>query len=126
MSPETRLDQAALETLLALVGGDPLLLAELIDSFLQETPPLLVTLRRSLEESNVTELRRVAHTLKSSSKDFGATRLSECARKLEEIGKAGMLEGAAALVAQVEDEYPQVKVALEAIRMGKYPWRNAK
>ena len=123
--PETRLDQAALETLLALMGGDPLILAELIDSFLQETPPLLVTLRRSLEESNATELRRAAHTLKSSSKDFGATRLSECARKLEEMGKAGTLQGAADLVAQVEDEYLQVKAALEAIRMGKYPWRNA-
>ena len=41
------------------------------------------------------------------------------------MGKAGTLQGAADLVAQVEDEYPPVKAALEAIRMGKYPWRNA-
>ncbi len=45
-----------------------------------------------------------AHTLKSSGKDFGATRLAELCQTLEEIGKAGALEGAAELAAQVEAE----------------------
>jgi hypothetical protein len=35
---------------------------------------------------------------------------------LEEMAKAGMLEGAAELATQVETEYEQVKAALEAER----------
>jgi len=115
-SPGAELDQPALDKLLALVGGEPALLGELIDSFLQDTPPLLEALRRCLDEGNAAGLRQAAHPLKSSSRDFGATRLSEWARELEERGKAGTLEGAAALVALVEAEYPRVKTALEAVR----------
>ena len=120
----TELDRAALDKLLALVGGEPALLGELIDSFLQDTPPLLVALRRCLDEGNAAGVRQAAHPLKSSSRDFGATRLSQWARELEEMGKAGTLEGAAALVALVEAEYSRVQVALEAIRNGEYPGRD--
>jgi signal transduction histidine kinase/DNA-binding response OmpR family regulator/HPt (histidine-containing phosphotransfer) domain-containing protein len=122
--PGTELDQAALDNLLALMGGEPALLGELIDSFLQETPPLLAALRRCLDEGNAAGLRQAAHPLKSTSRDFGATRLSEWARELEEMGKAGTLDGAEALVALVEAEYPRVKAALEAVRIGEYPWRD--
>ena len=118
--PGTVLDRAALDKLLALVGGEQDLLGELIDSYLQDTPPLLVALRRCLDEGNAAGLRQAAHPLKSSSRDFGATRLSELARELEEMGKAGTLEGAAALVALVEAEYLSVKAALEAVRIGEY------
>jgi CheY-like chemotaxis protein len=123
--PGAELDRAAMDRLLALVGGEPAILDELINSFLQETPPLLVTLRRCLEEGNAAGLRQAAHPLKSSSRDFGAMQLSEWARDLEEMGKAGTLDGAAALVTLVEAEYPRVKTSLEAIRTGEYPWRGA-
>ncbi len=123
-SSATELDRAALDMLLAVVGGETALLGELIDSFLQETPPLLVALQRCLDEGNAPGLRQAAHPLKSSSRDFGATRLSEWFRQLEEIGKSGTLEGAAALVALVDAEYPAVKAALEAVRSGEYPWRD--
>jgi HPt (histidine-containing phosphotransfer) domain-containing protein len=118
------LDRAALDKLLALVGGEQALLVELIDSYLQDTPPLLAALRRCLGEDNAAGLRQAAHPLKSSSRDFGALRLSELAKQLEEMGKAGTLDGAAALVDQVETEYPLVKAALEAFRNGGYPWRS--
>ena len=61
-------------------------------------------------------MRAAAHTIKSSSKDFGATRLAELCQTLEELGKAGALEGTAELAAQVEAEYQPVKAALEAER----------
>jgi PAS domain S-box-containing protein len=123
-SLSTELNRAALDNLRALVGGDPALLGELIDSFLQDTPPLLVALRRSLDEGSAEGVRQAAHPLKSTSRDFGATRLSELARELEAMGKAGTLEGAAALVAQVEAEYSGVKAALEAVRAGENEGRN--
>jgi CheY-like chemotaxis protein len=125
MPQGAELDNAALDKLLTLVGGDPALLGDLIDSFLQETPPLLVALRRSLEEGNAAGLRQAAHPLKSSSRDFGATRLSELAKELEEMGKAGQLNGAAPLVDAAETEFPQVKVALDAVRSGEHQVRSA-
>ncbi len=125
-SPEKRLDRTGLDKLLELVGGNPLLLGELIDSFLQETPPLLLALHRCLEEGNAAGLRQAAHPLKSSSRDFGAIQLSELARELEDMGKAGALDGAAILVARVEDEYAWVKTALEAVQSGEYTWKDEK
>jgi CheY-like chemotaxis protein len=110
------LDPTALETLLEIVGGEPALLGELIDSFLEEAPPLVDTLRQALEQGDAAELRRAAHTIKSSSNDFGATTLAELCQELETMGKAGTLDGAAELVAQVEHECEQVSAALEAVR----------
>jgi HPt (histidine-containing phosphotransfer) domain-containing protein len=106
--------------LLELVGGEPDLLVELIDSFLEETPPLLESLRRSLEQDDAADLYTAAHTLKSSSRDFGATRIAGWCQELEAMGRAGTLAGAAELVTQVEDEYEQVKVELDQARL---EWR---
>jgi CheY-like chemotaxis protein len=110
------LDPTALETLQEVVGGEAALLRELIDSFLEETPPLVATLRQALEQGDAAELHRAAHTLKSSSNDFGATTLAELCQELETMGKAGTLDGAVELVTQVEKEYEQARVELEAAR----------
>jgi PAS domain S-box-containing protein len=118
------LDQAALDKLLALVGGDTALLVELIDSYLQETPPLLAALRRCLDENDATGVRQAAHPLKSSSRDFGASRLSELAKDLEDMGKAGTLDGAGALLTLAESEYASVVAALKALREGKFPRKD--
>jgi HPt (histidine-containing phosphotransfer) domain-containing protein len=83
---------------------------------LEAAPPLLARLNQAVVQSNAAEVRAAAHTIKSSSNDFGATRLAELCQTLEDMGKAGALEGAAELVAQVETEYEQVKAALEAGR----------
>ena len=116
---ENVLDPAAMETLLDLIGGERELLVELIDSFLETAPPLLVRLNQGLAQGNAAEVRAAAHTIKSSSKDFGATTLAELCQTLEDIGKAGALEGTVELVAQIEAEYQRVKAALEIEREAK-------
>jgi PAS domain S-box-containing protein len=110
------LDPEAMETLMEVIGGERELLVELIDSFLETAPPLLARLNQGVAQGNAAEVRAAAHTIKSSSKDFGATRLAELCQTLEELGKAGALEGTAELAAQVEAEYQPVKAALEAER----------
>lgn len=110
------LDPAALDTLLEVIGGEHDLLVELIDSFLEEAPPLLAGMRQALAQEDAIELRRTAHTIKSSATDFGAARLAELCQELEDMGKTGTLAGAAALVAQIEIEYEHVKVALDQAR----------
>jgi HPt (histidine-containing phosphotransfer) domain-containing protein len=63
-------------------------------------------------------LRRAAHTLKSSARDFGAVRLSQLSRQLEVMGQEKTLTGAAELVAQAEAAYEPVKAALEELLKG--------
>jgi CheY-like chemotaxis protein len=113
---ENPLDPAALEMLLDVIGGEPELLAELIDSFLEEAPPLLSKMHQALEKGDPAGLRVAAHTIKSSANDFGATTLAELCQTLEDMGKSGTLDGAAELGAQVDVEYERVKVALEQTR----------
>jgi HPt (histidine-containing phosphotransfer) domain-containing protein len=57
-----------------------------------------------------------AHTLKSNGADFGATIFSTLCQKLEMLAKSGQLTGAEALLSQVEEEFENVKAALEAMR----------
>jgi len=60
-------------------------------------------------------LRQTAHTFKSVARNFGALHLGELNQQLEVKGKAGTLDGAAELVAQVEVEYEPVKAALRIL-----------
>ena len=113
------LDQTALDMLLDLIGGERKYLVELVDSFLEEAPPLLSKLHQAMEQEDALGVRMAAHTLKSSSNDFGATALATMCQELEDLGKAGELAGIAERVAQIEAEYGRVKVALEALRDGE-------
>jgi CheY-like chemotaxis protein/HPt (histidine-containing phosphotransfer) domain-containing protein len=113
---ENPLDPAAMKALLEVLGGEREVLLEIIDSVLEVAPSLLDRLHQGIAQNNPAEVRAAAHSLKSSSKDFGATRLAELCQTLEEMAKAGTLEGAAELAPQVETEYEQVKAALEAER----------
>jgi PAS domain S-box-containing protein len=114
-SRETRavlLDPVALERLREMVGGDPQILAELIDTFLEDGPRLLADMCQSVEKGDAAGLRLAAHGLKSNSADFGAMALSELCRELEMMGKSGVLEGTSELLEQVEVEHERVRAAL--------------
>ena len=110
------LDQAALTMLLDLLGGEKALMVELIDSFLEEAPLLLARLSQAAQEGDAAGVRMAAHTLKSSSNDFGATELARMCQELEDIGKDGLLIDTTSKVAAVELEYDRVKSALDEIR----------
>jgi CheY-like chemotaxis protein len=106
-------DPSALNKLLNLVGGNKADLADLIRSFLEETPSLLLDLRRGLETGNMELFGRAAHTLKSSARDFGAIQLSQLSQQLEALSKQNTLSGATELVEQAETVYEPIKTALE-------------
>ena len=60
--------------------------AELVDTFAEETPGLLAEMRSALAKGAAEGFRRAAHSIKSNSSTFGATRLAEMARTLELSG----------------------------------------
>jgi two-component system, sensor histidine kinase and response regulator len=116
VSEQEPINRAALDDLLATTGGDPAFLAELIDTYFEDTGTLLPAMRKAVVAGSADQLRRAAHSLKSNSASFGAHELTVLCRELEEQGRAGSLGGAAERLAQVEAEYDRVRRALEAAR----------
>jgi HPt (histidine-containing phosphotransfer) domain-containing protein len=57
--------------------------AELVDTFLEEAPRMLAELRSARAASDAERFRRTAHSLKSNSNTFGASKLAALARELE-------------------------------------------
>ena len=87
---------------------------ELVDTFLEEAPPMLELLRRALEAGEAERFRRTAHSLKSNGQTFGAVALTERARALELGGlEAGRAAGA---LPGLEQEYARVATALRELR----------
>jgi PAS domain S-box-containing protein len=114
--PAGGLHPPALKRLMDTIGDDPDLLRALIDTFLRDVPRLVDGVRQGLQQGQADEVRRAAHTLKSNGATFGATRFSELGRELESLARSGALEGATELIARIEAEYEQVRIALETVR----------
>ncbi|HNS50841.1 MAG TPA: Hpt domain-containing protein [Anaerolineae bacterium] len=112
------IDRAVLDSLLDSVGGDREFLVELLQVYFDDAPRLLASMRTALAAGSAEEFRRAAHSLKSNSASFGAMSLSRLSKGLEEMGKAGTLDGVAASLAQAEQEYARVRTALEAAAAG--------
>jgi len=113
MGQSDPIDRAVLDGLLDSLGGDKEFLVELLQTYFDDSPRLLVAMQAARAVGDADSFRRAAHTLKSNSASFGAMTLSRLARALEEMGKAGTLAGAAADLAQAEAEYARVRAALE-------------
>lgn len=113
--PDPILDTAALDNLIATVGGDKSFLGELISTFLSDSPQQIAAMKNAAANASADELRRAAHSLKSNAANFGAMNLAQLARELEEMGKRGEMNGAGERIAQIEPEYARVRDALKAV-----------
>ena len=109
-------DQAALDRLLATTGGDTAFLAELIDTFLTDSPVQLEALRVAAQAGVVADLVRPAHSLKTNAANMGALSLSAMCRTLELAARGGTVDDAVAKVAAAEAEFELVRTALRAAR----------
>ena len=107
-------DVSALEALRALQApGAPDIRERVIGLYLQQTPQQLGELRAALARQDNTAVERAAHTVKSSSANVGAMRLSVLCRELESVAgdKGGLDVGPR--VDAVEAEYARVERELE-------------
>ncbi len=106
------LDRSALRGLREL--GGPEFLIELAELFLENVPSQLEALRGAIEGDDASSVERMAHTLKGSSGNMGATRMATICAELEDAGHSGDLSRAVALVEPLEAEFGRVRPALEA------------
>jgi HPt (histidine-containing phosphotransfer) domain-containing protein len=93
---------------------EPDILAELGGLFLEDVPPQLEALREAIERGDASSVERVAHTLKGSSSNMGATRMATLCEELEDVGRSGDLSRAPVLIESLEAEFGRVREALEA------------
>ena len=119
---EDPLDPSVLEGLRELGSpgdGEPDILTELVEIFVEDAEPRLVALREAVASGDVETVERAAHTLKGSSGNMGARRMSEIASSLQDAGTSGDLSEAASLLEDLEFEYARVKPALQDLKEGK-------
>lgn len=90
--------------------------AELIDTYLDDCPALLDSLRQALADGDAEAFRRAAHSLKSNSATLGAEALADTARALEMKGKAHELGKIGAEVEAAAVEFDGVREVLEAYK----------
>ncbi|HBQ97952.1 MAG TPA: hypothetical protein DD761_05400, partial [Cyanobacteria bacterium UBA11691] len=92
---------------------DPEFFTDLIDQFLGDVPKILEEMKRSAETQDTEILTIKAHTLKGSSRTFGANALANLCRDLEAEAKTASLVQIGQRIAQIELEFNQVKSVLE-------------
>ncbi len=106
------LDQSVLEGLREL--GGPELLTELAELFLEDVSGQLEAMREAIEGDDALSVERVAHTLKGSCENMGATRIAALCAEIEEIGGSGDLARSSESLERIRAEFDRVRPALEA------------
>ena len=98
-----------IEGVMTRLDGDRELFLELVDLFFQESGGLLSALDGAVQSQNSDELRVNAHTLKGASGNVGALVVQDISYALEQLGRSGTCEGAAAQVAALRDRIEEFR-----------------
>ena len=111
-----RINLQALENIRALSAsnGDALL-ERVLHAFIDDTPSHFKALQQAIAAANTTNIRKAAHSLKSSSANVGAETLAQLCKDMEQLGRNDITEGTAGLLAAMEREFQAVRHTLSAI-----------
>jgi signal transduction histidine kinase/DNA-binding response OmpR family regulator len=83
-----------MDGLLARVGGDRKLMADIVRLFLEDYPARLAKIRAAIDANDANALRIAAHGLKGAAGNLGAVAVYEATSALEQIGADGHLDAA--------------------------------
>jgi signal transduction histidine kinase/DNA-binding response OmpR family regulator/HPt (histidine-containing phosphotransfer) domain-containing protein len=110
------INRHALDSIRALSAsnGDALL-DRVLQAYLDDTPVHLRALGQAIANGNTVQMRKTAHSLKSSSANVGADALAQRCRDMEQLGRNDTTAGAAVLLADMERSFQAVRQALGAI-----------
>jgi len=104
------LDKSYLEAL-AKLDPDPKqeFIKELVKMFISLMPDQLASMRAALNSNNSIEAKNIAHRLKSSSANLGASRLAKACEFLEHLDPFCNPEQISHVFSQIEDEFARVR-----------------
>jgi PAS domain S-box-containing protein len=103
-----------LRATLALPYGGEDILAVVVESFLNNMPQLITHMQTAAASANPLDLRRAAHTIKSSSAALGAEKLSTLSGLLEERSQTSLDGETHAAIDEIHREFVRVAEALQA------------
>jgi PAS domain S-box-containing protein len=92
----------------------PDLVIEVIELFLDDAPARLETMREGLAGAEANTIGKAAHALKGGCHYVGATKMAELCNELEDLSRAGVVEGMEAHLSALEREFDRVRRFLEA------------
>ena len=110
------IDRNVYDALVDTMGVD--FLAEMVGAFIEEGEQFLADLRASLPAGDVERFRRAAHSMKSNAATFGAMELSALAKELEEMARAGSLDGAEEKLPSLAEAFARAEQALKDVQNG--------
>jgi PAS domain S-box-containing protein len=109
----SQIDRKVLQSLRQMVAGDQAAFTQLLHCYLAEAPKLIQEISAAIATQDTQTLWKTAHKFKSSSASVGATNLTQLCKQLEVQGKNNTLIECADICSQLQQEYEQVKTALQ-------------
>jgi CheY-like chemotaxis protein len=95
------------------LGGSEAMIVDLAALFVEECPKLVQAVQDAIDQGNLAELRRNAHTLKGSARVFFAQPTVDAAYRLEMMGRHGDLTGVHEAVEGLRYEVDRLMPALK-------------
>jgi CheY-like chemotaxis protein len=91
---------------------NPTLVADIIDMFVNDAPQHLGKLHEAIDAGDAAALKAVAHRFLSSIENLGAVAMRERCMAIEQLGREGRVDGAAPLLAALEEDFRHAQAAL--------------
>ena len=109
------------ETVLAALAeaqeeGEPDLIVELIDLYLDDAPQWTAAIRAAITEPDAIALKRAAHTLKGSSGSMGVRQVAEVCRLMEQMECGALVATGEVLLELLDREFERARAALMSER----------
>lgn len=113
---EDVLDQSVLDELLSFADdGDPELLIDLIQMFLDDGPTKVDAVQRGVAAGDFEMAERAAHSLKGSSGNLGAHLVQDVCEKLQIATRNHELDVSQQLAPQLLQSYQEAEAALKRL-----------
>jgi two-component system, sensor histidine kinase and response regulator len=105
-------DQSRAASLLARVGGDPVLFRDVIELFLEDCPHQIDAIRQAIHDQQADRIYRTAHKLKGSAGNFDAHEIMALLQRLEARARDGDLATCVSVFVEIEAEAERLMAAL--------------
>jgi HPt (histidine-containing phosphotransfer) domain-containing protein len=114
---QNALDKNVLDELLSFASdGDPDLLLDLIQMFLDDSPSKVSAVREGLEAGDFEKAERAAHSLKASSGNLGARIVQDICEQLQVLTRGRKMNESLELAPRLEQSYAAAASELQKLR----------